>query len=1159
MYRGSGKHGRGGGRGRGKRNIPSSFHAPPILSSSVVPGGRLSVGSGATPSCRGTSSAPNSSAASNETEENFSLVAGNALNFSMIIRLVPGLVEEIKRVEAEGGVAQIKFDANATNSNGNVIKVGSKDFRFTWSRDGGDLCDIYEECHSGDHGNGLLVESGSAWRKVNVQRVLDESTKNHVKMLSAEAERKSKSRKAIVLDHGNPSTKSQVKAMAAVEGNTWRAGFKQPPLKKRKAEPPPVHSSSMLTQPENKTASTVKEIHPSYAMQNTLGSKRSTDTKPSDLRSLLIFALMENQSNGLSLKALEKSVGNAFPNSARQIEPILKKIATFQAPGRYFLKPEVKMENIQTAVAEIGSSPEERLHTPPALNKHGELSASQADFSMMNEANELEQKALLDSKTEEPCNPTEEVDILEQSPDFSGEKKASDNSLGVAESSSDSGSDNDSESDSSDSGSQSRSPRGSRSVSRSSSDSESDASSVNSKEASDVEVDIMSDNDQDEKHQVQALEHGLAKSPIPTGGTQGIEPGQFGIDEKDEYVHVIDNIDINKHLQDGCHGFGESNITDNVPVKEGKEAEETGLSSDQHKNMGGNQVQTATFYSEKEGMLKKGTKPEQSGSIFRAPKTKSERLSDVKPFDDKHDRTKRLKTGNINQHQSSASNPVFNEGVSQHSSPDRALELSSKSVGVLVANRMGRESTDFSSQKGHSQSFSGNSFSDSQHPDSRHVELSGLDKVSAEAAEKSVKYGNTLSRSAKYSSESRVLVNEGFSSQREKLNKGSVHKEGSFDEQRTMKVSKDSTEDWHKKSIESQYRKHDNSDPGCSPKENNTSNVGRSLTSGQNKRLQREVSDLELGEFRDFTLEDTHAMQKHTERRSSVKGENKPTTSDHWNSDTGKGKGANKIISGSKKTSPRHSYVAGGTPDGIPKRKSLEPYPQQKSQQHLSQQNHLRVDQNGVGHLNKALDVSSKSRKNEVGGTPETYGDNNHNKVSTSAAKRHEAKSGAVSISTSESNIQKSNFVADLNGRRKGGSLTGNNDDQKRKESPSDEISCSYSKYEKKEPELKGQIKDSSQYKEYVQEYLEKYESYCSLNKILESDRIKFSKFGIELEASKGRDMERYNDILKQLKDSYHQCGARHKRLKKIFVVLHEELKHLKQMMREFAASYAKS
>lgn len=79
-----------------------------------------------------------------------------------------------------------------------VIDVGGKEFRFTWSREFGDLCDIYEERQSGEDGNGLLVESGSAWRKVNVQRILDESTKNHVKMRSEEAERKSKARKYVI-------------------------------------------------------------------------------------------------------------------------------------------------------------------------------------------------------------------------------------------------------------------------------------------------------------------------------------------------------------------------------------------------------------------------------------------------------------------------------------------------------------------------------------------------------------------------------------------------------------------------------------------------------------------------------------------------------------------------------------------------------------------------------------------------------------------------------------------------------------------------------------------------------------------------------------------------------------------------------------------------
>lgn len=79
-----------------------------------------------------------------------------------------------------------------------IIDVGGKEFRFTWSKDG-DLCDIYEERRSGEDGNGLLVESGCAWRKLNVQRVLDESTKNHVKRRSEEAERKMKSRKYVAI------------------------------------------------------------------------------------------------------------------------------------------------------------------------------------------------------------------------------------------------------------------------------------------------------------------------------------------------------------------------------------------------------------------------------------------------------------------------------------------------------------------------------------------------------------------------------------------------------------------------------------------------------------------------------------------------------------------------------------------------------------------------------------------------------------------------------------------------------------------------------------------------------------------------------------------------------------------------------------------------
>lgn len=46
----------------------------------------------------------------------------------MIIRLAPDLVEEIKRVEAQGGRARMKFDPNPNHSGGNVsflVKLSS--------------------------------------------------------------------------------------------------------------------------------------------------------------------------------------------------------------------------------------------------------------------------------------------------------------------------------------------------------------------------------------------------------------------------------------------------------------------------------------------------------------------------------------------------------------------------------------------------------------------------------------------------------------------------------------------------------------------------------------------------------------------------------------------------------------------------------------------------------------------------------------------------------------------------------------------------------------------------------------------------------------------------------------------------------------------------
>ncbi|EPS67226.1 hypothetical protein M569_07549 [Genlisea aurea] len=293
-----------------------------------------------------------------QVEESFSLVRENPLNFGMAIKLAPDLVDEIKRVEAHGGSACIKFDAHANNP-GNVIRVGDKIYRFTWSKEPGDLCDIYEETQNGGDGNGLLVESGGTWRKLNVERELDESTKNLVKKRSEEAEQKLKSRKAIVLDPQNPSMKNQMKAIAASESNPWRnfKNRKEYPSKKRKFEPPaaglpssvPKSGSSathisrgnlsssspllshqerhcpqtspagsghhlkgyvgapeVLSQSMDKTLDPDRETLPKLQNGNAAEKVKQTgnmETKPSDIRGPMISLLLEHNDRGMLFKA----------------------------------------------------------------------------------------------------------------------------------------------------------------------------------------------------------------------------------------------------------------------------------------------------------------------------------------------------------------------------------------------------------------------------------------------------------------------------------------------------------------------------------------------------------------------------------------------------------------------------------------------------------------------------------------------------------------------------------------------------------------------------------------------------------------------------------------------------------------------------------------
>ncbi|XP_050232307.2 uncharacterized protein LOC126681000 isoform X2 [Mercurialis annua] len=1109
--------------------------------------------------------------------------------------------------------------------------------------------------------------------KVNVQRILAESTKNHVKKLSEEAECKNKSRKAIVLDQGNPSMKNQLKQLALAESNPWKAPFKrkEPPYKKQKVEPTPVpkstfrsgvpsttsvkgrHSMSplpstpqrsntpaspfgignisknsvtteevMLTQMKSKenVSNSEKEIQikASNAGQETPGRKGNFGTKPMDLQSFLIATLIENP-KGMSLKALEKAVTDKIPKSAKKIEPVIKKIAIYQAPGKYLLKPGVDLESFKKLPSESGSSPEDNNHqTFVPEDNHDDGPALESRIIEKSPAVRFEEHAQINSKLEEE-NAIEKIDVQRNSPDLFVEKKISDNSEEQAGSSSESGSDSDSDTDSSDSGSDSGSRSRSRSRSKSpvgsgsSSDSESDASS-NSKEGSDEDVDILCDDDKEPQLKVQACEPGFSASPDPwKSGRNGTDekqdgegsdavdidgPGSAGFDVEG---HESGAVDIEKDWANDEKEVGLPLNASSVPTIEGdKHVEGAQSIFSVHDAIRERQNFIGTLFDDNENMTTDSFRHENSDSSEKLPKSKPKRGPDVKHIDEKSDHAKRSKVEIVAQLPISEGRDAQFSESPQH----RDTVETFRDPVIQVMNKGDKEgNTDFGSQKAYNQAFNGKANSDFQQPG-----RTSADKIAWSKASDSTGKSNRPERSGhghKFA-EKDSQMHEDFPFQREKSSRETPNEDNSAKEKKLPRNSKEggvggrhsTSSDSHRKQRKAGVKLKDdaqvtNSHIASSPKNGNRVNVEK-YPPVSGRSLQRELSELELGEFREPLLEEKPVKKQFDRKGSFRQSDNKPTTSDSRNSDLNKANPAGKTTLDSGKPSPSNiGYGVKRTPDyhiddvTRLQHKIVQSHPQHLSRidnaeigvkrtpdchiedvtrsQHKSVQSHpqhlSRVDNAEVGpHLSK-LAANGRLRQNEAGSklghSIEGYGES-HRRGPSNAQLLHASKRGLLSNSTKESKTQSINPMPDLIDNRKDIMLAEvNNNPRKRRESSSEEDG-SYLKYEKDVPELKGPIKDASQYEEYVQEYRDKYDSYCSLDKSLETYRNDFLKLGKDLEFTKGRDIDRHQKILMQLMESYRQCGARHKRLKKIFVVLHEELENLKQKMKEFAITSTK-
>ncbi|KAL9267756.1 hypothetical protein AKJ16_DCAP13088 [Drosera capensis] len=1194
MTGGPHKFSRSGAAAATKRGATSLLpHPRPRLSTAPPPRG----------SRNPSSTAPHASPAAAE-EERFRLVHGNPDTFAAFIRLAPDLVNEIRRVEESGGKARIRFDVNRNNPAVNVIDAGGKEFRFTWSQETGDLCDIYEERESGEGGNGLLVGSGCPWRKLNVQRILDESTKNHVKMRSEEAERKQKSRKAIVLDSSNPSMKNQAKALAAVEVNQWRS-FKQnkePPVKKQKVEPPGVGGLSKANQksgfsgttPVKGRLSTSPAASPpnrsvfgapvsAYSKSNlnkgqaieadavtvsvtkaaivsdrngpsrnfgpteeTAVPKGNQDAKPADLQEMLIKVLKENPT-GMGLKDLEKAVGRTFPNSTRKIPAILQKIAALQAPGKYLLKSGIELETIKRIPARSERSPEDNQHKLPVSEQNDVAALARVDLNIAEKSPQyLEEQAPLGSsinENEEHANFMEGSEVPRHTSDLFGDTMGSTNAEGRAGSSSDSGSDNDSDSDSSgsgsDSGSQSKSRSGSPAGSGSGSSSDSGSeSSANSKEGSDVDVDIMTSDDEKEIKQDEVAtkqeSHGSPAIDIDDHGSEDVE-----IEDLPAHDQAADlDMRLTTAAESGAMSVHDLHYTSPIEGRIQGHLKPPDFS-------GRETMVVDDFRHGKEGSQKS--------------RGKSKRNADGEHFKEMPGPAKKSKVG-----VSGRLNEDHPQGHSFDADMEKGVKNGYRGRSTLEPVQSGGRVSpwlndpDIAERNGRSAGTWGQGFNnrdliahtDESLSNKRSRPSGGLQDSQGMSSEKiSKKYNQSGNRQYMHHS-------------------SQSGKKGDNGKRRHMK------DDFYDSLVDS------------SPKTSFKVEAEKSfLVNGKGPMLHRALSELELGELREPLQEEAgRDMQPFEEKESLKQMETNRRTSDSWNADLTNVRPAIKPASDPvKPSSPDKRSGASRNSGDSSRKRSTDPYvegPLRPSRKAVpSHPSNSTVEARLLS--DKVTERLEESETQH--GDMEGYGQT-HNKLHD-GAKFREPKLGHASNYANGTKSQDSNNWADASHRKIGDSLNG---DFKRSGSSSDE-NASYSKYDRNEPELKGPVKDLSQYKEYVEEFQEKYESYGSLNKILEAhmyglcvntfrniydmlfqdvlafrfcilseSRSEFEKLRSDLQTAKGRDMERYHKIVSHLRERYHQSGPKHKRMKKIFVVLHEELQHLKQRIKEFAATYAK-
>lgn len=711
--------------------------------------------------------------------------------------------------------------------------------------------------------------------------------------------------------------------------------------------------------------------------------------------------------------------------------------------------------------------------TPVHEDPHDQIPASEF---------QLEERGVIELEEKvETSQANEESNFLEkngiqQLPDLFAEKKGSENSEGQAPSSSDNESDSDSESDSSDSGSdsgnhsrsRSRSPVGSGSGS--SSDSESDAPS-NSKQGSDEDVDIMtSDDDKESKHKLQASVQGFSTSPAawksPDGGVVQ------NIDDEKEDGNESDAIDIEK---DSSDDEPEAKIDDRslIPIEEGeRHLEEARSFSPYPDELQKRQNFIGSLFEDRENTVVDSARHEQSDSTDRISKGKSKRSSDLVWFEEKSDHPKRKKSETSGQ-QAASGNWGVQLQSSHNLSPSKLNRDSARNPTSQVNNKGElKHNSDFRPKKGNKETGSEKNSSDVSQAGWRpHDQSGGMRAV--DTAVRLEKHGDSIGRGTKHT-EKGGHANESFHVFKDNFY-GNAENEGINEKKVSRNSRSGGPGDKQMQPFDSHHSKHgeivgkfkdgktfSSSQVGYSRDNNIRISADRSPANGKGRILQRELSDLELGELREPIPEETLGKKKFERNNSLKQLENKENASDIWGSDLNKGKSNLKAsLEYGKRSSPHVITKFPSNPEGSNKKKNSEHKVEdltrlnnrslQSHPQYNSRVEHVEID--------NSVDVNVKA---DQGIGPEGYGENNR-KASVGISQLHDTKREQLP-SKKGSERQAPNSITEVTDALKNTkSADRENSDPKRRDSSSDENSCSYSKYEKDEPEFKGAVKDFSQ------------------------------------------------------------------------------------------------